>query len=137
MGERGKTLTLGVLQWEAVCVALRANGEDFLAESIEVVPDGSSAYEPNRLQALEDWKAGATGAATITYPPRVGPHTEEAYCAHKAAYERGSENYRIGADVIAAAVQARCNPVRDTDWEQKEWEAFVSGHHDGKVGGPT
>lgn len=43
--KRGKTLTLGVLQWEAVCSALRAAGEDFLAESIEVVPDGSSAYD--------------------------------------------------------------------------------------------
>ncbi len=56
------------------------------------------------LTQLRDWKEGATGAATIAYPPRTGPHTEEAYCAHKDHYETGSEDYRVGADVVAAAV---------------------------------
>lgn len=68
--------------------------------------------------SLRDWKAGATGAATISYPPRVGPHTEDAYCAHKSAYEGGSEDYRIGADVVAAAVLAA----------KESWAGALSAH---------
>lgn len=59
------------------------------------------------LFELEEWKAGATGAATIAYPPRIGPHTEEAFAAHRERYAAGSECYRVGADVVAAAMLAR------------------------------
>jgi len=58
------------------------------------------------VQQLEDWQAGATGAATITCPVRVGPHTEEAYQAHRSTYMDESEEYRLGADTVAAAVQS-------------------------------
>ena len=53
---------------------------------------------------LADWRAGATAAAVISNAPRSGPHTEAAYSAHKTAYETGPEQYRLGADVVAAAV---------------------------------
>lgn len=72
------------------------------------------------VEMLRDWKAGATGAATIMYPPRTGPHTEEAYCAHKAAYERGTEEYRNGADVIGAAYLAA----------KDKWEAGYTAARD-------
>ena len=67
------------------------------------------------MRQLADWQAGAIGAATIVYTPRVGPHTDEAYHAHRARYTGGSEAYREGADMVAAAVQ-NLQPSGDPGW---------------------
>lgn len=58
------------------------------------------------LEQLREWKAGATGASILLYAPRVGPHTEEAFVAHRDRYMQGSEEYRIGADLIGEAQKA-------------------------------
>jgi hypothetical protein len=96
------------------------------------------AHAERRVAALEElanWKAGATGAATIAYPPRTGPHTEEAYCAHRDAYGRGPEGYRLGADVVSAAVlavrerlESEITSLRD---RVRELEAEVEHPHAG------
>lgn len=58
----------------------------------------------NELSRLRAWKAGAIGAALISYPPNTRQHTEDVYCTHKHNYENGSEDYRDGADLVSGAV---------------------------------
>jgi len=60
----------------------------------------------HQIQCLEEWKAGVIGAVNIMYPAGIVPHTFDAFCAHKAAYEQGTENYRKGADLVAGGFLA-------------------------------
>ena len=58
-----------------------------------------------KIHDLEEWIAGAKGGVMLMYPPRVGPHTEEAYCAHKSRYMASAAaltSYAEGADCVAA-----------------------------------
>lgn len=65
------------------------------------------------IAQLRQWKAGAIGSATLMHPIRTGPHTLEAYQAHHAAYTGGSEEYRLGADVVAAGHMAGAKRLED------------------------
>ena len=76
------------------------------ADNIALTRDGlfgQLAELETEVCQLRAWKAGATGAATIMHPVRTGPHTEQAYCAHRSAYETAEESYRTRADVVSAA----------------------------------
>jgi len=56
------------------------------------------------LDSLRDWQEGAVAALMISYPPGMPPHTEDVYYAHKSYYTSRSEDYRLGADEVAAAI---------------------------------
>lgn len=79
------------------------------------------------LDALREWRVGVEGALTICYPPRVGPHTEGAYITHAQRYHHPAmEEYRQGADVVAAAVEvAKRKAVEDA---RVEWMSALPAH---------
>lgn len=88
--------------------------------------DESQALQ-EEAEALREWRAGVEGALTICYPPRVGPHTEGAYITHAQRYHHPAmEEYRQGADVVAAAVEvAKRKAVEDA---RVEWMSAVPAH---------
>lgn len=103
--DRVEDLEAGVAAGQRAAQSARELVETLL--EIERIAEAPVAGGPlDAVRWLKDWQAGANGAATIAYPPRVGPHTEAAYCAHRAEYTGGSEGYRVGADMVAAAVLA-------------------------------
>lgn len=111
---------------EAVADALAERGDVELASELSRLLNPVPAEPDDALDALladgsawqreaeelREWQAGATGAATIAHPVRVGPHTEEAYCAHRSRYMSGSEPYRVGADVVSAAMLAATDALK-------------------------
>jgi len=87
-----------------------------LLAELETAQQRVTALEAEAAQ-LRDWKAGATGAATISHPPHAATHTEHAYCDHRASYLSGSEDYRLGADTVASAVQQATQRVAELEAE--------------------
>lgn len=89
--------------WLAYYRTQLCQGDETLTDAITRV-----LHERDTLKAeltkLQEWAAGVNGAAVIAYPAGVGPHTREAFLAHRDAYHGGSEDYRVGADVVSAAV---------------------------------
>jgi hypothetical protein len=85
---------------------IKARAAEARRTGINVYSHADVLWLIEQVDDLKDWQAGATGAATIMHPVRTGPHTEAAYCAHKASYEGGPEAYRVGADVVGAGHMA-------------------------------
>lgn len=64
-----------------------------------------------QLTKEREWAAGAQGALMLFYPPKCGPHTTEAFVAHRERYLAGSfqesDPYCAAADEVALAWKAR------------------------------
>jgi hypothetical protein len=88
---------------------LRSTAQILIAELGAVGPmdaEDAAAKAVQTIRNLRDWQEGATAACWISYPPGMPPHTEDVYCAHKNHYTSGSEDYRLGADEVAAAIMS-------------------------------
>uniref|UniRef100_A0A6H1ZRQ7 Uncharacterized protein n=1 Tax=viral metagenome TaxID=1070528 RepID=A0A6H1ZRQ7_9ZZZZ len=86
---------------------LRAVAQILIAEIGADGPMDAEDAAAKAVQAicnLRDWQEGATAACWISYPPGMPPHTEDVYYTHKRYYASRSEDYRLGADEVAAAI---------------------------------